>query len=137
MRLQFWLGGAAAALAAGLILGALQHSTDRHMVTHETIVRARSVIEGCVAYRERPQSGGQYPATLDDLIRPPFGGGPFVREANVLDGRGQRLRYAVVVNEKGEAEVYAWGERAGNGRTHLCGAKAAADGTVVVFGLPE
>jgi hypothetical protein len=42
-----------------------------------------------------------------------------------------------VANEKGEVEVFAWGERVLDGKIHLCGAKAAADGAVVWFGLPD
>ncbi len=138
MSRRFWAIGATSLLTLALILGLLQRVSDRHYPTHQTIARASAVIDGCVAYRKQPQSGGKYPATIDELVRPPFGG-TFLLDPEYysFDGWGKRLRYAVVVNEKGETEVYAWGERSVNGKTSICGAKATTDGTVVLFGLPE
>src|SRR5262249_45189947 len=128
-----------AVLVAVIGLGALQHASDRHYGTHSSIHRASGVIYGCIAYRNHPQSGGKYPASLDELQRPSFKGGPFLEDPNydLHDAWGNRLRYAVVVNEKGEAEAYAWAERTDNAKTYLCGAKGTADGTIVLFGLPE
>jgi hypothetical protein len=139
MRLRFWLLGASVLLAVALVLALCQESSDRYYPTHSTIDRSHGVILGCIAYRQHPQSGGKYPATLEELVRPPFNGGPFLPdpEYHCRDGWGKKLHYAVVVNEKGEGEAYAWGERSVNGKTHLCGAKATEDGTVVLFGLPE
>lgn len=139
MRPRHWVIGAAVVLLAALSLPLFQRTTDRYQNTHLSIHRARSVIEASVTYRQVAAAGGKYPASLDDLLRPAFGGRPLLEGADrdTIDGWGHRLRYAVVVNEKGEGEAYAWAERTVNGKTHLCGAKGTADGTVVLFGLPE
>lgn len=137
MKPRFWLVGAIALLLVAAIALALlgRVVSDRHQTTHLTIHHAEYVVRVCVAYHAK--SGGKYPTTLNDLLRPQFNGEPFLEEWQTLDGHGKRLRFAVVVNENDEAEVFAWGERDVDGKTHLCGAKATADGTLVLFGLPE
>src|SRR5689334_22738949 len=89
-------------LIAGFILLALQRQTDRYQVTYESIHRAREVILGCIAFRSYSNSEGKYPASLEELSRSPFLEDP---KRAVLDGTGKRLRFAVVVNEKGEQEA--------------------------------
>lgn len=139
MKLRFWGIGSFAVALAILGLMSSQQSSDRYYARHRSIDAARHVIYGCVAYRSDPQSGGKYPTSIDELLRPSFKGGPFLvdPEYAIRDGWGNRLRYTVVVNESGESEVYAWAEQSVNGKAHLFGAKGAADGTVTMFGLPE
>lgn len=141
MKLKQWV-----VVACGIVLAVLLASlfatrmSDRHYSTHKSISRASGVIGACLDYRRHPKSGGRYPVSLDELEHPPFPSDPlpaFSTERELRDGWGKRLRYALVINEKGEAEPHAWAERVVNGKTHLCGAKATATGEVVMFGLPE
>lgn len=140
MKLRSWLGVVAVLAVFALALVCSQpRYFDRHDVIHSTIARTKDIVTGCVTFRDNPQSEGKYPATLDELIRPPFGGPPYLRnmEDDLLDARGERFGYAVVVDETGGAQVYVWGNGRKHGKPHLCGAKANVDGTVVAFGLPE
>jgi hypothetical protein len=140
MKLGYWLGGVGV-LITGFVFALVCFQPryfDRHYVTQQTLARAENIIHGCLAFRDNPQSGGKDPATLDELIRPPFGGASYARnmEEDLLDARGERFSYAVVTNTTGEATIYVWG----NGRKvkpHLCGAMGRPDGTVVAFGPPE
>jgi hypothetical protein len=72
---------------------------------------------------------GRCPARLADL--------PGIPSRDLVDAWGNPFRYAVVPNAAGQMEPYVWTERTQDGKTTLIGAKVAADGTVVRFGLPE
>jgi hypothetical protein len=139
MRLRHCVIVAIVVVLALLTLLMLQKTSDRYYYVHRSIYNAKTLIHSCLTYRDHPQSGGKYPASLDELIKPPFGGTPLLEDPqhDVLDGWGKRLRYAVVVNEQGEPEPYVWAERVVNGKIFLCGAKGMSNGTVVAFGLPE
>lgn len=141
-RNRTWAVGALAVLvAAGVVLGALTRQTDTNANPILTAHKARDLVLACRAYRQHPGSGGRYPATLADLLAPPFGGGPLLVEgedpSNVLtDPWGNPFKYALVPNADGEPEPYVWAERTKDGATTLIGAKLTAEGEVVAFGLP-
>jgi hypothetical protein len=103
--------------------------------TGDTVARARALAEACRGYRQT-YPDRNYPATLAELAKESDGVGPFY-DGELTDGWGNPFRYALVPNAGGELEPHIWGERTWNGRTTLHGAKLAADGTVVVFGLPN
>jgi hypothetical protein len=141
MKTRHWiLGAVVIAFVVLLILPALQRSSDGYYSTHRSIANAKWVMFACLAYRDvYPESGGKFPATLEELLNPPSGSRSPLEsgEQELQDGWGKRLRYAVVLDENGKQEAYAWSERIVRDRTHLCGAKCTADGRIVMFGLPE
>jgi hypothetical protein len=104
--------------------------------TGEAVYHASGLLLGCEAYRRNPGSGGKYPASLSELLAPPFGGGSFLRNGqdDLIDPWGNPVRYAVVRTKDGGQEVYVWGERVVDGRLRLVGAKMTPDGQVEVFG---
>jgi type II secretory pathway pseudopilin PulG len=104
-------------------------------LTGRSVNRAMSLAEGCRNYRLTYPDRG-YPAALADLAQETNGVGPFADDESLTDGWGHPFRYALVPNADGQLEPYIWSERTSNGRTTLHGAKLAADGTVVPFGLP-
>ena len=105
--------------------------SDRHYMTHLSISRATDAAEACRIYRDLHPKG-MYPAKLADLL-------PFLdnSERSLKDAWGDPFRYALVLNPAGVLEPHFWTERTRDGKTTLHGAKLAADGTVVRFGVPE
>jgi hypothetical protein len=105
---------------------------------HLTFSRAGELAFACREYRDR-HPDRLYPVKLTDLAVPSVSGGPFIdnSERSFTDGWGNPFRYALVPNAAGELEPHIWAERTVDGKTTLHGAKLAADGTVVTFGVPE
>lgn len=131
----------AALVALGLVVGAITDTTDKNANLIWATYKARDLVLACQAYRQHPGSGGKYPATLADLLAPPFGGGPLLGEGEnpkytLMDPWANPFKYAVVLNEAGDPEPYVWAELTRNGATTLVGAKLTAEGEVVAFGLP-
>jgi|SRR5579883_997291 len=100
------------------------------------ILRCRTVVLACQSYRKANEAGGSFPSRIADLMRPPFGGPPVLEDRTVKDGWGKPLRYAVVVQENGDEEVYVWAERDTPGAVEIFGAKGTADGRIVLFNRP-
>jgi hypothetical protein len=128
-------------LLAVISLALSTSMTDKYYNTHKAIAQSRFLVGMCEAYRNysaNPQRG-KYPATLTELVKPPFDGGQFVVEGerDLIDPWGNPYRYAVIPNAKGEQEVYVWCERTVNGKLTLHGAKRRADGEIELFGRPE
>jgi hypothetical protein len=137
VRRRAWAGGIAgfligAAVLAVVAFGGKMRSTS---ATSWSVERAMNLADGCRRYRlVYPEKG--YPASLADLAQPIPGGGPLVDVDDLTDGFGHPFRYALVPNAAGELEPHIWAERTYDGKTTLHGAKLAADGTIVPFGVP-
>jgi len=135
-RAVWWIIGL---IALGLTCAALSIAMTRQGATRESYIafRARHIVGACWEYRENPKSGGKYPATLGDLVKPPWGGPSPLPDSEKdlacpwVDD--ERFRYALVSNGKGELEPYVWAEWTVDGRTKLIGAKWNGQG-VVLFG---
>ncbi len=52
----------------------------------------------CKAYRNHPESKGQYPEKLSDLLHPPFGGKPFLESDGraLIDPWGKPVQFEIV-----------------------------------------
>lgn len=139
-RLACLIGGAAVlASVSWLIDPAHLRQSDRNYNEIESINKARNLIYACQLYRKISEPDGKYPAALSDLITLPskVTNFDFNPEQDLTDGWDRPLRYAVVMNEKGEPEPYVWAERKVFGKLYLYGAMGTSEGGVVTFGLPE
>ena len=94
------------------------------------------ILKACHAYAKHPETSGQPPMNLTELIEPKFGGCAFLEggQAALTDPWGKPFRYANVLNDRGEMEYYVWSERNTNSSLSFHGAKLLADGTVLTFG---
>jgi hypothetical protein len=89
-------------------------------------LRARSIVLACEAYRANPANAkGVFPASLKDLVTPPFGGAAYLKnaQADLLDPWGREFRYEVVTDDKGGERPYVWTERTADGKTTVYGEK--------------
>lgn len=85
---------------------------------------ARNLTQACEAYYLVPGSKNTYPKSLDDLVKPSFGGAPFVRDAkDLIDPWGKQFSYRVAPNAKGEDRPHVWSERVVGGKTKVVGTK--------------
>ncbi|CAN5638766.1 hypothetical protein BH11PLA2_BH11PLA2_17990 [soil metagenome] len=139
MKMRYLIFPALITLFLLLAMASFQRVSDRNYAWDYSINHARSVILGCQLYRKHSESGGNFPATLNELLEARFKGQEYleVPEIDILDWQGKRLRYALLINEQGEQEVYVWTEITVREKTQLCGAKGTIDGSVTLFGLPE
>jgi len=90
------------------------------------LLGCRSLEQACEAYQFNPQNKTELPPTiLLELVKPPFGNVPFVRngEKDLLDPWGKMYRYAVAKDEKGRIRTYIWSEREVDGKTKVIGMK--------------
>ncbi len=132
-----WLVTVPAVLFVGLVVVAV--CTTRYLgptKTSDAAFRSMAVLKACEAYRNHPNAGDRYPASLAELVHPPWGGSSFLNdpEHDLTDAWGNPFRYAVVLGEDGEAVPYVWAERTVDGRLKLIGAKGRArDGAI--FGV--
>ncbi|MCI0699673.1 MAG: hypothetical protein L0241_01125 [Planctomycetia bacterium] len=105
------------------------------------VFQAKAIVEACEAYRDNPTNPerGKYPSTLIELVNPPFGGPPFLRngEADLFDPWGKQFEYAVKTDTEGNTEVSVWTERIVDGKLKLLGAKRTTTGKIELFGLPD
>jgi len=71
-----------------------------------------------LAITEYKQHTGQYPESLYDLIRKPENVkkwiGPYIDEANLLDGYKDELQYERTPQGEHPYELYSWGGQEGN-----------------------
>jgi hypothetical protein len=138
MNLRTWAIVAVAALCvAGVVLTV---STTRYGTPERVsraVLQAAALLTACEAYREHPESGNRYPASLAELVEPPFGGGPFLKDPanDLLDPWGNPFKYALVTDGAGQPVPHVWAERTADGRTARIGAKLTAGGKVEAFGL--
>src|SRR5262245_7045186 len=89
-------------------------------------VQSRGILQACEAYQVNPANKTQtYPTILPELVKPPWGGFPYLRdgEKDLLDPWGRRFNYAVAKDEKGNLQAYVWTERTVIDRTKVIGMK--------------
>ena len=138
MRRNWWKWAAALLAGALLVWVAFPRSPpiDKNARANQAMFQASRLVEACEAYREAKYSEREYPATLADLLTPPFGGPPFLLNGaeGLIDPWGKPYRFAVIRHESGGTEVYVWAERTVDGRTRLFGAKRTDRGTIELFG---
>ncbi|HJZ53473.1 MAG TPA: hypothetical protein VKE74_00855 [Gemmataceae bacterium] len=137
MKRWIWAAAVLVVLAAGVVLILATTSYGIPDRQSRAVLQAEGLIAACEAFREHPDSGKKYPATLAELVNPPWGGSSYLkhREQDLIDPWGNPFKYAIVPNEKGEPEVYVWTELTRDGKTTLLGAKQTADGKTHLFGL--
>lgn len=83
---------------------------------------AKALVIACEAYYLDPGSGGNFPASLGDLVMPPFGGVGFAN-CPIFDPWRQPYRYSVSPDGNGTIRVYVWSERVVGGQTRVYGTK--------------
>jgi hypothetical protein len=132
------------AVAAVAVVGAavLVVCTTRYLGPTRSgtaVLHAKGLLLACEAYHMHPGSKEKLPATLADLVAPPFGGNGFLKNGpqDLIDPWGGQYRYAVVPDEGGEPVLYVWAEWEKDGQLQLVGAKRKLGGRPVVFGLSE
>ncbi len=135
MKRRAWIAVLTVAVVAGVAVILLAtERLDRHYLIYKSILRAEMLASSCEGYR---LTTGKYPATLADLLQPPFDHRPSLESPKDLrDFWGNPYQYALVENEEGGLEPFVWTERVVDGRTELYGARRRADGTIVRFGVP-
>jgi hypothetical protein len=137
MNPRTWAAVALAALlAAAVILAVCMSQNFTQDRSSRAVLQFKLLLTACEAYRENPKSGNRYPATLAELVEPPFGGGPFLKDPanDLLDPWGNPFKYALVTDGTGKPVPYVWAERTADGKTTLLGAKLTAGGKFEVFG---
>jgi hypothetical protein len=86
---------------------------------------AKALLQAAEAYALHPKNKeGRWPATLADLLKPPFGGGPLLRnkEKDLMDPWGGLYRCRTEADEMtGRARFYVWTEREVNGKVRIYG----------------
>ncbi len=101
--------------------------------------QAQQILEACDAYRDNPANPerGRYPTHLLELVHPPLGGPPFLRNGaeDLRDPWGNQFEYTVEKTEAGEREVRVWSVREVNGKRTELGAIRKANGEIATFGL--
>src|SRR5262245_13183671 len=72
------------------------------------VLHASGLLSACEAYRMHPAAKGKFPATLADLVTPPFGGTGYLKYGpqDLIDPWGNPYRYAVVPDDRGEPVAY-------------------------------
>lgn len=135
MKWTAWIVSVLVFVGVAIVLGTTHYGSPER--PSRAVLQARSLLTACEVYRARPESDDKYPATLRDLVKPPWGGGAFLRnpQENLLDPWGNPFKYAVVQTDGGEPELYVWAERTADGKTRLIGAKRTASGATTHFGL--
>jgi hypothetical protein len=73
----------------------------------KALLQAKYLADAWQAYSNHPDSNGQPPKSLDDLLNPPFGGGSFLRtgEYDLLDPWLKRFRSESRVMDDGSLGV--------------------------------
>jgi hypothetical protein len=86
---------------------------------------ARGLAVACEAYYVNPSSNNQPPKTLDDLVKPAFGGPSLVRNGakDLLDPWGKKYQYAVGQDKDGSMMAFVWTERIVGGKVKVYGRK--------------
>jgi len=87
-------------------------------------LRAKGLKLAATAYATNPANEtASYPATLADLVRPPFGGTPYVKDPKTTlhDPWGRLFYVAIELDEKGETRFCVWTEREMNGKMKRIG----------------
>jgi hypothetical protein len=125
-------------VAVPLAVYLVSAKTDKHDRVHVSMIDAEKFARACRIYHDR-HPDQRYPDKLSDLQNPPASVGHLLDNPNpdFRDAWGNPFRYAVVPNAAGVLEPYVWAEWTRDGKTTMHGAKLAADGTIVRFGLPE
>jgi hypothetical protein len=126
-------------LLLGMLLGTRE--SDKNYNLYKAIIRSEELLLMCEEY-SHSGSDKKYPSSLADLVTPPFGGSPNLRDTPqhyIIDPWGNPYKYAMVKNAQGKTELYVWTECVVKGKLKLLGAKMIADGSmsIVRFGHPE
>ena len=103
----------------------------------KALVQAEAIVYACVEYRDSPANPqrGKYPATLSELVNPPFGGPSFLRkgEQDLIDPWENLYHFEVGKGFNGEVEVRVCTVRVTDYAIILLGAERTADGTIRSF----
>lgn len=126
--------GVILAIVTPWFVSELTHKSRGSNPVDRSIAHARAAIEACQIYRKLED---KYPDSFSELSEPKFNGNAILLEGYELDGWRRPLRYAVVLNDKGEEEPHVWTECRLNGNLSLVGAKGTLDGKVLNIGRPE
>jgi hypothetical protein len=87
-------------------------------------LQAKGLRVAALAYATCPANEtNSYPATLADLVRPPFGGTAYVKDPKTAfhDPWGKLFYTAVELDEKGDTRFCVWTEREVNGKVKRIG----------------
>jgi hypothetical protein len=123
-------------LIIAFVIIEMEYSIDGLSNEEHATFCAVNILKSCHAYAKHPDTSGQPPMKLTELIEPKFGGRVFLDggQAALTDPWGKPFRYANVSNESGEMEYYVWSERYLRSSLSIHGAKLMTDGTVLTFG---